>query len=459
MFIGRTNEIKELREMFSTSKMEAALIYGRRRVGKTAIINEALKECNLKVIHYECKKVSIDTNLKMITELLSHELSLGGIYFKDFNAFFDYVFNLSQKIEFVLVIDEFTFLLEKDFSVESFLASAIDKYKEESKMKLIISGSYVGLIEKMLEYGSHSFGRYNHILKIAPFNYYDSALFYSNYSDEDKIIAYSVFGGLPYFNSLINPNISIIENIKRLILKKDSILEIELNQMILEETSKIENLNDAISFIAKGKKKQSDLNQALKSIGVNDPKYLLNRMIDMDIVEKYTPINDLSNKKLTFFRFKDNFFDFYYRYISLCPYSYMRVNPDLFYENFIKEDFIKEYIPYKFEEISKEFLLRLNINGKVKPFIRLIGKYFYNDRTIKVNREFDLVTLDENGYISYECKFTNSKINNKVVNEEINQTKNLDINFYKLGFISKNGFDAEVDINKYILYSLSDFYK
>ena len=139
---------------------------------------------------------------------------------------------LSKTKSFVLVIDEFTFLLEKDFAIESFLASAIDKYKEESLMKLVISGSYVGLIEKMTKYGSHSYVRFNHILFIRPFDYYYSSLFYKNYSNEDKLIAYAVFGGLPYFNSLINPKISIIENIKNLIIQRDSILEYELKQWI-----------------------------------------------------------------------------------------------------------------------------------------------------------------------------------------------------------------------------------
>ena len=76
----------------------------------------------------------------------------------------------------------------------------------------------------------------------------------------------------------------------------------------------------------------------------------------------------------------------------------------------------------------------------------------------KTNREFDVVTLDKNGYISYECKFTNSKINNKIVVEEEQQTKNLNITFYKLGFISKNGFSDDVDAEKYSCISLSDFY-
>lgn len=459
MFIGRNKEVEELQEMFKTDKMESALIYGRRRVGKTAIINEALKNCSdAIIIHYECKRVSLESNLEMLSSIFLKMLSLSEIKFKDFNSFFEFAFELSERKKIILIIDEFTFLLEKDFAIESYLASAIDLYKEKSQMKLIISGSYVGLMEKMMEYGSHSYGRFNHILFIRPFDYYESALFYPNYRNEDKLIAYSVFGGLPYFNSLIDTSKTIIDNIINLIVKKDSILEMELNQMILEETNRISNFNDAIRFISNGKTKQSDLIACLKQYDKSDPKYLLQKMQEMDIIEKYTPINDKSNRKLSFFRFKDNFFDFYYSFIALSPYSLMRINPTYFYHRFVEQNFKTIYLPRKFESISKEFLLRMNFLGKIMPPIMDIGTYFYNDKKNKVNRQFDIVTLDEKGYISYECKFTNSKIGLDVVNEEIYQTKNLEIGFYKLGFISKNGFESDVDRAKFSCFSLDDFY-
>lgn len=200
----------------------------------------------------------------MVSELFCKQLSLPFIKFKTFNDFFDFVFSTSKNHEFVLIIDEFTFLLEKDFAIESYLATAIDMHKEESKIKLIISGSYVGLMQKMMSYGSHSYGRFNHILFVRPFDYFTSSLFYHDYSDEDKIMTYAVFGGLPYFNSLIDTSKSPLDNIKNLIIKKDSLLEFELNQMILEETNRIANFNDAVRLLASGKKKPSDLIACLK---------------------------------------------------------------------------------------------------------------------------------------------------------------------------------------------------
>ncbi len=459
MFVGRKEELKELKEMLESNSFKAALIYGKRRVGKTEIITQALKETDKIVCSFECKKTNLDLNLQTLSEYFLNLFNLPNIVFKDFDSFFDFVFRYSLEKEFVFVIDEFSFLLEEDFSIESSLAIAIDKYKNESKMKLIISGSYVQLIEKMIDSTSHCYGRFTNILLIRPFDYYESSLFYPNYSDEDKFICYSVFGGLAYFNSLINDSKSVEDNICSLIIKKDSILEAELNQMILLETTKINRLNDLILLIARGKTKYADILSVLSQEKLTKPDYLLKKLIEMDIIEKVVPINKKENKKLTFYQFKDNFFSFYYKYIFASPYSLIRGNPKMFFDNFIKDDFYKNFLPKSFEKVSKEFLLRENLKGKIKPIFKDIGTYFYDDSKNKVNRQFDVVSLDENGYISYECKFTSEKVNKKVIEEELSQSKSLEIPFYRLGFISKNGFSNDFDKKDFNLFELKDFYK
>lgn len=459
MFVGRKEEVKEIKEALISQKFESILLYGRRRVGKTEIIKEALKGCKKTVINYECKRASINSNLEKITQLFTETFNMVDISFKSFDDFFEFVFKHSLAYEFVLVIDEFSFLLESDFSIESSLAVAIDRYKNNSKMKLIISGSYINIMTKMIDYGSHSYGRFNHLFLIRPFDYYTSSYFYKNYSNEDKIKMYSVFGGLPYFNSLINSELSADENIVNLIIKKDSILEHEITEMVLSETNKISLLNDLINIIGSGTTKYSDIVSKLNQYSGSRPDYLLNKLIDMNIISKVTPINDKNNSKKMFYRFDDNLIHFYYKYIFNNPYSINRTDATFFYDKFVKEDFERQYIPKKFENISQEYLLRCNFEGKLENIIMEIGTYLYDDSKLKINREFDVVTKDKLGYISYECKYTNKPISMKIIEEEIKQTQDLNIKFYKLGFISKTGFINDVDKDKYVCFELKDFYK
>jgi len=458
MFIGREEELKEIRDSLKSTKFESIMIYGRRRVGKTEIINEAIKDYNGAVIHYECKRTSSLLNLEYLGESFCHTLNIGNLKFNSFDDFFDYAFKLSIDKEYVLVIDEFSFLLDDDFSIESSLAVAIDKYKNKSKLKLIISGSYVTIMKKMIEYGSHSYGRFNHIMLICPFDYYTSSLFYENYSPEDKIKMYSIFGGLPYFNSLINSSISANENIINLIIKKDSIIEHELNEMILSETQKISYLNDLIAILGRGTSKYSDIVGKLNQYKDARPDYLLNKLIEMNIIKKVVPINEKHNNKKVFYTFEDNLMHFYYKYVFNSPFSLNRANPKFFFDNFIKEDLETQYIPKKFENIALEFLLRMNLMGKISPIIYELGTYTFNDSKNKINRQFDVVTLDKSGYIQYECKYTNALVGIKEIREEETQVQQLNIKFYKLGFISKNGFDTNLDLSKYNCFVLKDFY-
>lgn len=459
MFIGRESEVKEIKDALNTNGFESIFLYGRRRVGKSEIIRQSTKDCTLPIVNFECKRASSKTNLENLTMVFSKIFSLPYLSFSSFDDFFEYCFKYSIDHEYVLIIDEFSFLLEDDFSIESALAVAIDKYKIDSKLKLIISGSYVTLMTRMIEYNSHCYGRFNHILLVRPFDYYTSSLFYPNFSDEDKIKCYSVFGGIAYFNSLIDVNKNADENIIDLVVKQDSILEHEINEMILSETNKINSLNDLITIIGTGISKYRDIVSKIKQNGESRPDYLLNKLVDMNIIRKATPINQKENAKKTSYVFEDNLIHFYYRYLFNNPYSINRRDKDFFYKHFIKDDFETSYIPKKFENIAKEFLLRMNFLGELDPILLDIGSYSFDDAKNKINREFDVVTLDKNGYVSFECKYTNELIGEKVIQEEENQVKDLDINFYKLGFISKNGFASNVDKKKYQCYSLSDFYK
>ncbi len=458
MFIGRKEEVQEIRSALKSDKAETILIYGRRRVGKSEIIRQSLLDCALPTLYFECKKTSSLSNLENLVRVFSDTFSLTNLSFKNFDDFFDYVFKYSTQRKFVLVIDEFSFLLENDFSIESSLAIAIDRYKNESMLKLILSGSYVTLMTKMIEFNSHCYGRFNHILSIKPFDYFLSSFFYPDYSHEDKIKMYSVFGGIPYFNSLIDPQKSADENIIDLIVRQDSILEHEINEMILSETNKIELLNDLISIIGSGTAKYKDIVSRMNQYNNSRPDYLINKLIEMNILKKVTPINQKNNPKRMSLVFDDNLIHFYYRYLFSNPYSINRRDRNFFFQNFIKKDLEASFIPHKFESISREFLLKRNFANKMKDVILDIGTYSFDDAKKKINRDFDVVTLDKNGYISYECKYTNEMITNKVIQEEEEQVQNLDIKFYKLGFISKSGFSSDVDKQKYNCFTLDDFY-
>ena len=459
MFIGRENELQEIRASLLKHDYQGTLVYGRRRIGKTELIAQGLVDCPYPMLSFEFRRRALKGNLDLFQPEVKEFFHEPHVRFETFDAIFDYLLAKSTEQEYVLVLDEFSFLLAEDFSIESSLAAAIDKYKSRSKIHLFISGSYVGLMEKMIGKQSHSYGRFNHIIPLAAFDYFDSAKFYPTYTDEEKVMLYSVFGGIPYFNSLIDTEKSAAENIYELVVKTDSICEREINETVMAETTKSPQLNEILLAIVNGKRRYSDIQSCFNPGGSGRPDYFIDRLIDMGFVRKKCPINDETNKKKAQYVIADNLVDFYYLYLFAAKDNALRKSPEFYFRNFIEEDFHVNYVPAKFESIAKEFLIRKNLAGNIQPPFFKIGEYFFNNPKAGINRQFDVVTQDKNGYIAYECKYTASPITKAVIDEEAAQTSGLpDISFYKLGFIAKSGFENGLDLSGYNTYNLADFY-
>ena len=460
MFIGRDNELKGLSEKLNNDRFESILIYGRRRIGKTELIKEAIKNLNCVSIYFECKLSLLNENLIDFNNEVNRVLNC-DFRFDSFKKILKFLFDYSRKEKIALVIDEFPYLLQSKALIISDIRDLIDEYCMNSKMKIILSGSLVQVMKNLNDSSSETYGRFTSIIPLTAFDYFDSSKFYDNYSDEEKILMYSVFGGVAFFNSLIDSSLTALDNIKKLILNKNSILQLEVENMVISEVSKISLANSVVNIIGEGNTKYSDIVNRLtsnKSEKVN-PDYILKKLIDLEIIEKVYPINEKNNKKRTFYRFKDNLMEFYYRYIYRYKNANSYLTVDDFYDEFVKEDLLSKYLPLKFENISKEFLIRANQKHKISPLFYDIGTYFFNDSKLKINRQFDLVTEDKNGYIAYECKFKDKPLSKKTINEEEYQIISSGLNVYKLGFISKSGFDKNIDQDRYNLFSLDDFYK
>lgn len=459
MFFGRKLELELIKEKIENNKFESFLIYGRRRIGKTELVKEALKNIKYKVVHYECKKSLYGDNINGLNECLQ---SVFGVTFS-FDNFYDicdYVFSQGIEQRIVFIIDELPFMIGENEIVISDIQRVIDKYKTNSKIKFIVLGSYMDIMKSLNDGTSPCYGRFTNILDLKPFDYYDSSKFYLSYSNEDKLLMYSIFGGVAFFNSLIEENKSAKENIINLIVNKSSILQLEIENFMFGEVKKVPLCNSILELIGMGVCKYNDIANSLSSKAGSkvNPDYSLKKLCDMELIEKVIPINDKENKKKTFYKIKDNLLLFYFKYIYKNKTKNSIMDAKDFYKYIVEDNLNQIYLPKIFEDVSKEFLIRASKKHYFDPIIFDIGTYFYDDSKKKVNIQIDVVTLDYKGYISYECKYTKRPLTKSIINEEEYQNRISNLGIYKLGFISKSGFEDDVDKNKYNCFDLSDFY-
>ncbi len=252
MFYGRETERKKLCTMFRSDGQMISLIYGRRRIGKSELIKQVLKETDIKSIYYECKQTTEQNNVESLAELIGEIFDFPKPAFENMEALLRFLFKKSEKEPMIFVLDEYPYLRENSKGLDSVLQSVIDHYKDTSNMKLIVCGSYVDTMKALLEKQNPLYGRIDLTINLKPMDYYESAMFYSGFSEEDKVRLYSVFGGIPYYNRLIDAKKSVRENIIELIASSGARLENEVSMYLNSEISKITNANEVFEALAKG---------------------------------------------------------------------------------------------------------------------------------------------------------------------------------------------------------------
>ena len=460
-FLGRGNQIKSILNFVNSNKNHAGLVYGRRRVGKTELIKHCLNESAMSSIYYECKETSEENNVASLSEIVSEMFGLPPLAFDSFESILSFIYKQAAQKDLILVIDEYPYIRKVVPGLDSIIQSLIDNNKGKSNLKLIICGSYVETMKSLLLEENPLFGRFDLVLHLKAMDYYESSLFYKNFSSEDKVRLYSVFGGIPYYNRLVDSSKSVKQNIIDLIASPGSRFENEVQMYLKSEISKMMNAYEVFETLAKGYVKFSDILSQSKVSSSPTLADILEKLIKMDVVAKVSPINDENNKKKAGYYVSDQLTLFYFKYIYRNLSRLAVMAPDVFFERFIFPDFEEHYVPKAFEDVCKQFLIRKNKTGELGEPFEKIGKYYYDDPVNHKNGEFDVVSENDGQYIFYEAKFTGDALDKNLIWNEIKQVNDTGLTCKKYGFFSKSGYkeiDAECRKNL-ILYTIEDLFE
>lgn len=458
-FIGRTKEQEKLLAQLSSPIQNAALLYGRRRVGKSELILHTMRQASdARTIYYECRQTTTENNTKNLSEVIAEAFDMPPLAFSDIEAALRFVFDRATGEKIVLAIDEYPYLRDVVKGMDSILQVLLDEYRDRSHLSLILCGSYVEVMKSLLERDNPLYGRIDLKINLQPMDYYESAQFYPERSCEDKVRLFSVFGGIPYYNRLIDKNASVRENLIHLILEPDARLEDEVPSYLLSEISKIGNAHEIFSALADGHARYRDiLSQSHVSSGATLVN-VLNRLIGMQLVQRRSPINDPNNKKRTSYVICDGLSKFYYRYVFRYLSQRSVLDPEVYYDRYVNDDFETQFVPRAFEEVCRQYLVRQNRMGNSEPPFDLIGTYSYDDPVTRTNGEFDVVTKDPLGYSFYEAKSRTTPITQRMIEDEIEQVQRTGLTCHRYGFFSRSGFEAQAD-ERTALIGLEELYR
>ncbi len=459
MFIGRDKEKALINELL-TKPSGSAMVYGKRKVGKTTLITETLKSSKDKTIYYECIKSSIEDNVEGFVDVLVREQVLAvPLSFKTFIDVFSYLNTLPQT--FNIIIDEYPYL--KMFSspetVDSMFQIIIDN--SLSNIRLFISGSHIGMMKNMLEEKNALYGRFSLTIHLKELNYKEAASFYPDKSAYDKVSTYSVFGGSPYINSFIDSDKSLKENIVSTILKDTHPVYQYAEHLLITDFTNAVNAERIFYAISNGKKKYGEIENKLKMNNNGLLSKQLAVLTGMEIISKTFPINKPDDSKKISYEINDNLLRFYYAFIYKNKSALQVLGAEAFYNEYIEEP-LKQFISFRFEEICRSYFSLSAISGNLKG-ITNIGAFYYDDSVTKTSGEFDVV-LQRKGtdtdfvYDVYEAKYYASTLSRGEMYKEAEKIRSLKgLTLGRIGFIAISGYEKEDDrfhcINGEELYS------
>lgn len=440
MFIGRKKELAKLNEMYYNDSFEFAVIYGRRRIGKTTLIREFCKD--KKAIYFIAREandlINIENFSKDVFSVTSIE-SADTAKFPNWEKAFDYVYKVAKNERIIVVIDEYPYLAQANRSISSSLQAHIDMKFKNSKLFLILCGSSMSFMEyQVLGYKSPLYGRRTAQFKIKPFTFFESIRYHKNFTNEEKAIIFGITGGIPEYLSKIKDGKSLKFNIIDMFLSENGHLYEEPASLLKQELREPGTYNSIITAIAKG---SSKLNEIATKCGMDSNKCAkyLTSLISIGIIRKDKPLNDENGRK-SIYVIEDNMFKFWYRFVPDNMTHIVSGNPDILYIKVIEPQ-ISTYMGPIFEEICIQYLIKHNYTNTLPIMFGKIGRWWGGNPTLKKQEEIDIMATDNyESAIFGECKWTKDQVDVSVLDNLIRRG---DLFSYKNKYyyiFSKTGF-------------------
>lgn len=399
VFLDRERELALLKERYRSERAEFIVIYGRRRVGKTELINQFIAACKNGVrllAREESKTFQLSRFAAKLGEFFQDEF-LRKTPFADWDGFFEYLSKKADK-RTIIAIDEFPYLIKEDGALPSILQDYWDSKLKKSKIFLVVSGSSISMMEsKVLGHRSPLYGRRTGQLLIKPLNFIHILDYIGDL--EKAIEFHSVFGGTPAYTMEIDPRKDIFANMAEKILREDSFIYRDVEFVLRQELVEPRYYFSILLSLARGNHRIGLIaNDAGLSKSIVN-KYL-SVLSDLQLVYHVIPVTESYKSKKGLWFLSDNLFDFWFRFVNPYIDEVERGRSELIIRDHIRP-FFNEYIGRHFEPIAQEFLDEMNVKSLLPSRFTKIGRWWHKDK------EIDVVALNERAkeILFVECKW------------------------------------------------------
>lgn len=455
-FIGRKNELHTLNTEYNRNS-SFVVIYGRRRVGKTTLIKEFLK--NKTAFYYLATEELESQSMKRLANVIARTTKntlLQKIEFTDWLDLFQLIADYKPEEKKVLVIDEFPYLVRTNSAFPSILQNAWDEFLKDSNVMLILSGSLIGMMQKhALSYDSPLYGRRTAQMRLTPLPF-TSIYETQNLPFEQAVEQFALTGGVPKYLEFFEDGRPLEEQLKDAVFSKNGFLYEEPNFLLKSESLTAVNYFSIIKTIADGNHKLGKIASALGQESSSLTPYL-STLSDLGFIEKRTPITEKNPEKSRkgLYFIADNFLRFWFCYVYPYKGELELDNMQIVLDE-IHKDFKEKFVAFAYEDICKDIFAKLCSNNAISFVPSRIGSYWLND--YDGDTEIDVMSVDHQNkqVFAGECKYHTKPVDVPVyftLKEKVDNASEIRKSFPKYnviyGLFSKSGFTKRMlDIAK-----------
>ena len=413
MFVNRHGELKSLNSEYAKKEATFTVIYGRRRVGKTALISEYIKD--KEHIYLYATEGNLGQQLlgftKEIRRFADPKIAK-HLNFENFSDAFEFLAECSFTSKLILVIDEYQNLCKLEQGFSSSLQRVWDRYLSHANVHLILCGSVLSMMHsEVLAYNAPLYGRRTTNIHLKALHFQYISTFLPTLTKEEVMMVYASFGTIPKYLNEYNAKESFRENILHKIVDKNAYLYSEGNFLLKQELSETGSYFAILESISKGNTKLGNIASNLSKPSTALTPYL-QKLLELDILTKEVPITETNplKSKLGRYKIKDKFLNFWFYYVYK-NYNYLEVNQTNVVLDELALNFNDRFVSFAFEDyVLEDVLLNHQKYFSFRP--HKVGRWWNNQE------EIDLVAFDDDNICFIECKWQNS-VNEERIKEEL----------------------------------------
>lgn len=402
-FVDREQEMETLQSEYEKDGSALVVLYGRRRVGKTTLISEFIKDKN--ALFFLASEESEAQNRSLLKEKVAEFINsdlLRSAEVKSWDVLFQSIMDTPFESKPVIVLDEFQYLGKANPAFPSIFQRIWEEILKDKSVMVILCGSLISMMESQtLAYGSPLYGRRTAQIRLKqiPFAYYHE--FFPGKSHRELIEMYAVTGGVPKYIELFSESGDIYSAIRKCVLNRSGYLYDEPHFLLQQEVTEVGSCFSIMRAIAAGNSKLSAISAVLEIKATSLTKYL-KTLIDLDILEREVPITEENpeRSKKGLYKIKDNYLRFWFAFVY-PNMSFIESGHSEIVMNKIKKSLVRNHIAFVYEDVCKERMWELNAEDRWPFNFTKLGRY-WDART-----EIDIAAIDPEGknLILGECKY------------------------------------------------------